>query len=332
MKKCLSLFLTLILAVSLCAGLSVSAEGETTVLAFKVTFDKPAGQPDKPAFCIPSIGEINYTIVKTDYLEFDVKVVQSAENVAIGNIDFSMAPGGQLKDNESVRDNDGKRITATDDLSAVSNGQWVHRKIALTAVGGSKLSTFWLQAAAIDPNLASKGTVEAYFANVRFVDKDGNTSLSVFEGEKDKAKFQSTMNTDNNSNGVNGKDVPQFVSDMKLEFKTDKVAYPTEAPTKAPTQAPTKAPTEAATGAPTTAKTEAATNASTAESTTAATDASSKADESDSSFPLVPVIVAVAVVVVVAGGVIGYVLYKKKKDGTNGGSSDDDTTTPPTEE
>ncbi len=167
------------------------ASPDGDVIAYRVSFDKPADAPI--AFAFATIAEPNFKIQDGDLLEYDVYL--STDMSGLGAIDGMLDGGRTMRDSFNMTDTTGLRVHPNADLSDVATGKWYHRTIRLGngASDGAILQTLQL---AVHPEAQygpfTKVDATIYYDNIVIV-RDGEVVATIFEYEGDVALAQATL-------------------------------------------------------------------------------------------------------------------------------------------
>lgn len=167
------------------------AAPEGDVLAYKISFNKPASEAF--AFAFASIAQPNFKIEDGDLLEYDVYL--SEDMSGIGAIDGTLDGGRTMRDSFNMTDTTGLRVHPNEDLSGMAAGQWYHRVIRLgnAASDGATLQTLQLAAhPEAQYGAFTKVDVTVYYDNI-VITRDGEIVEYIFEDDGDVTLSKATL-------------------------------------------------------------------------------------------------------------------------------------------
>ena len=167
------------------------ASPEGDVLAYHISFNKPAGEGF--AFAFATIAQLNFEIEDGDLLEYDVYL--SEDMSGIGAIDGVLDGGRTMRDSFNMADTTGLRVHPNADLSDEATGKWYHRVIRLgnAASDGAVLQALQLAAHPEEQyDSFTKIDVTVYYDNIVIV-RDGEVIEYIFENEGDVTLAKATL-------------------------------------------------------------------------------------------------------------------------------------------
>jgi hypothetical protein len=168
-----------------------TATPEGDVLAYKISFNKPASEAF--AFAFATIAQPNFKIEDGDLLEYDVYL--SEDMSGIGAIDGTLDGGRTMRDSFNMTDTTGLRVHPNADLSDQATGAWYHRVIRLgnAASDGATLQTLQLAAhPEAQYGAFTQIDVTVYYDNI-VITRDGEVIEYIFENEGDVTLAKATL-------------------------------------------------------------------------------------------------------------------------------------------
>ena len=168
------------------------ASPEGDVLAFEISFDKPAQEAF--AFAFANILTTDFEVKNGDTLEYDVYL--SDDMAGLGAIDGIFDGNKTMRDSFGMTDSTGLRVHPNADLSDVATGKWYHRVIMLgnSASDGCVLNTIQLAAHPEGTDGAfTQRDVTIYYDNIVIM-RDGEVEEIIFESDGDVTLGKSAQN------------------------------------------------------------------------------------------------------------------------------------------